>query len=230
MGVMNTLSVVKNSLFYPFTDIKRFILLFILFSGSFLLFPAIFAFGYSLKIVRTSINGSNTLPSYLGSEGMFSDGVRFIGALFIYNIPYYLISLLILHSIKQTDIITSLMPSLILISINFIMSIISFIGVAYMAHETRFKSAFEFRTLFKLIALIGWKPYLFILLILIIAQELLWWIINSLVYPLSNIMGGMHTIMGFIAFFLIYGLVYAYLMIFINRLRGLIYPSNLQKD
>jgi len=224
---MNIISAVKDSLVYPFTDIKRFIILVILFSGIIFLFPVIYAFGYAIKIIKTSIDGSDTLPSFLGSEGMFTDGLRFIGTMLIYNIPYFLILLLFIHSIKQLNILTASMPYLALIIVNFIMSILFVIGVANMAYKGSFKSAFEFRTLFKLIVTIGWKTYIIILMILIIAQELLWLVINSLIYPLSNIVGGERTVTGFIIIFLMYGLFYGYTMIFVNRLRGLIYPTNI---
>ncbi len=218
--------ILSDSLRYPFTDIKKFIILLILLLGSILIIPGIFAYGYIIKIIKSSFNGSNVLPDFKGSDDILEDGIKFIGASIIYGIPAFIITLVLIltsiHKFTTINLITNPSGSIILLIVGFIVNIAFFIGLANMAHQDRFAAAFDFKNIFKLIKTIGWKNYLVYLVIYTIIAQLLSLVISSAFNPI-NILGP-SAFVRFGEFFLISILVNTYILAFGSRLRGLIYP------
>lgn len=54
---MNFSQVFKDSISFPFTDIKKFLKVFLLYLGFFLIIPGLMALGYSLRIIQSTIAG-----------------------------------------------------------------------------------------------------------------------------------------------------------------------------
>ncbi len=218
--------IVLDSLRYPFTDVKKLITLFIILLGSFLLIPGLYALGYGIKIIKNTINGSNVLPDFKGSGEILGDGLRFLGASIIYGIPIYLITIVILL-ISLTpftaNTLSTPLARIILLIVGFIVSIPFFIGLANMAYQDRFKAAFDFKIIFKLITKIGWKNYLVYLVIYTIVSNLLGLIPSLVISPSSTIVG-IGTFIKLGESFIIIFVIYTYILTFGGRLRGLIYP------
>ena len=90
--------VFKNALSFPFTDIKKFLKVFLLYLGSFLIIPGLMALGYSLRIIQSTIIGSDQLPDFDEYAQLISDGLSYVGASIIYGIPSYVIIFILIFS------------------------------------------------------------------------------------------------------------------------------------
>jgi Protein of unknown function (DUF4013) len=226
---MNVRDVFSDSLHYPITDIRRLLILFLLLAGSFLILPGIYAYGYFIKIIKSSINGSESLPDFTGRKTILIDGLKFIAVSIIYGIPTFLVfppSILLIYS-SAGNLISEPLPTLILIIIVFLVNILFFIGLANMAYHDRFTAAFNLKEILKMIKIIGWEYYLLMLLLVTIITQLLNLVSLLLTNPVTYGIFGSDLYIKLIGALIISSIFNVYLFTFESRLRGLIYTKGI---
>jgi Protein of unknown function (DUF4013) len=106
---MNISEIIKDSLRYPLTDWKKYLILGILIlivttfiNGPFIVPNLIiigyiigfFVIGYLFRIIKSSLNGNDVLPKFYNWGEMFSDGVKVLIVGIVYSIPAILIILI----------------------------------------------------------------------------------------------------------------------------------------
>lgn len=224
----NISSTIYDALRYPFTDIRRFLILYLLNLGAFLIIPVILANGYLIKIIRFTIDGSNVLPDFNGSDELIGDGLRYIVVNIIYQIPSYIIIFYFLLSNPVTSslaIFSTPTTAILLIIVSFLVNIPFFIGLANMAYLRHFKEAFAFNDIIKLIGTIGWSTYLVYLVIMTIIGFILNFA-SGLTTGTTILLNG-NVFEALLVFFIIFTLANVYIRVFDARLRGLIYPKDI---
>lgn len=221
---MNFSQVFKDSISFPFTDIKKFLKVFLLYLGSFLIIPGLMALGYSLRVIQSTIVGSDELPDFDDSGKLISDGLNYVGARIIYGIPSYVIILLLIFS-GTLNFATNLLSLVILAIVGFIIDIVFLLALANMAFEDKFRAAFDFKKVFAMIKKIGWGTYLFYLIVYTIIVQVLTLVITFANPYLITMIG---SIGGLALYILIYLLFNTFMILFGGRFRGLIYLKGIE--
>ncbi|MEG3225048.1 MAG: hypothetical protein BME94_05875 [Methanobacteriales archaeon Met13] len=224
---MNFSQVFTNSLRYPFTDIKKFFIMLALYLGSFLIIPGIMALGYSLRIIESTINGSNELPDFKGSGKLLDGGIKFIGAGIIYGIPSYIVIVASIISINPYLNMNGPYYMLILAIVSFVVSIVFTLALVNMVAEDRFSAVFDFKKVFGLIKNMGWGTYLSYLVVYAVIVEVFSLIVSLATLQLTNISA---TFLNFIGVLAISYLLNAYILMFGSRFKGIIYLKCLENQ
>jgi hypothetical protein len=221
---MNFGQVFKNALSFPFTDIKKFLKVFILYLGCFLIIPGFMALGYSLRVIQSTIVGLDELPDFDDSGKLISDGLNYVGASIIYGIPSYIVILIIIFS-GIHNLSTNLFLIMVLAIVGFIINIVFLLALANMAFEDKFRAVFDFKKVFSMIKKIGWGTYLSYLVVYTIIVQVL-----SLVITFTNtyLIAVVGFIGGFALYILIYFLFNTFMVLFGGRFRGLIYLKGIE--
>ncbi len=222
---MNFSDVFVDSLRYPFTDIKKLLILLLLHFGTFLLIPIIMAYGYALRIIENTLKNENELPDFSNVGQLLEKGLEFIVVTLIYRIPIFIVTILIftqisLITVSPTMLISNPIYMIPLIAIGFLVNIFYVLGLANMVQEKRFKGAFAFKRILELIKKIGWGKYLAFLVVFTIILELISSIATFLLTPFTVNMG-IYAPIGYFAISFIFN---TYLLAFGSRFKGLIYP------
>lgn len=222
---MNFSDVFVDSLLYPFTDIKKLLILLLLHFGTFLLIPIIMANGYALRIIESTLKNENELPDFSNVGQLLEKGLEFIVVTLIYRIPIFIVTILIftqvsLITVSPTMLISNPLYMITLIAIGFLVNIFYVLGLANMVQEKRFKGAFPFKRILELIKKIGWVKYLAFLVVFTIILELISSIATFLLTPFTVNMG-IYAPIGYFAISFIFN---TYLLAFGSRFKGLIYP------
>jgi len=222
--ITNFSQVFKDAVSFPFTDIKKFLKVFLLYLGSFLIIPGLMALGYSLRVIQSTIVGSDELPDFNDSGKLISDGLNLVGANIVYGIPSYVVILLLIIS-GTLNFATNLFSIMILAIVAFIIDIIFLLALANMAFEDRFRAVFDFKKVFAMIKKIGWGTYLSYLVVYTIIVQVLSLVI-TFANPYLNTMIG--SIGGLSLYILIYLSLNTFMILFGGRLRGLIYLKGIE--
>jgi len=224
---MNFSQVFKDSIIFPFTDIKKFLKVFLLYLGCFLIIPGLMALGYSLRIIQSTIVGSDELPDFDENGKLISDGLSYVGARIIYGIPVYAIIFLLIFS-GNPNFATNLFSITVLtVIVGFIIDIVFLLALANMAFEDNFRAVFDFKKIFAMIKKIGWGTYLFYLVVYTIIVQVLTAVI-TFANPYLTLMIG--TIGGLALYILIYFLFNTFMILFGGRFRGLIYKKGIENQ
>jgi hypothetical protein len=173
--IINLAELVSESLKFPFSDVKRLLSLGLLMATSILIIPLILAYGYSLRIIEHSFEGSNELPPFNDWFGMFTDGLKYIVVMIVYvGIPVIIasiISTMIIMSVllgagtANLDFNTFLNTSLaIMFVVVFIIVIFPFIlslmALPHIVKTNKLESLFKFKDILGIIKNIGWGRYI----------------------------------------------------------------------
>jgi hypothetical protein len=177
---MNIREIVKDSLKYPLSNWKSYLILgiIILFINLHLdimdimkfsqdnkliiilwiigLIIGLFAYGYIFKIIKSSLSGINELPKFNDWVNLFTDGFKTIIVVTAYLIPVFLLNLGGLFFGSPYYNVSGI---LVLITVLYMVVIIPTIAVAItsMAHdESKLRSAFRFHRILEKISTIGW--------------------------------------------------------------------------
>ncbi len=230
---MNFKDVFIDSLSYPFTDLKRFIVLLLLFLGSFLLIPALIGYGYLLKIIDHTMKGKSGLPDYDKAGDLIVPGIKYYVINLIYGIPSLIIAFLLLNRLDLTALSTTLtltnpINMILLMIVGFLVSIVFIIGLANMVYEKRFMAAFDFKKIFQLINKIGWKKYLAYVLVYSLIVNIISLFTLTLLVPTIN-PGSLGNIFYYLIFTAINIILSSYSRIFGSRFKGLIYPLEMKE-
>ncbi|MDY9924037.1 DUF4013 domain-containing protein [Methanobacterium sp.] len=221
---MNFSQVFKDAVSFPFTDIKKFLKVFLLYLGSFLIIPGLMALGYSLRVIQSTIVGSDELPDFDDSGKLISDGLNLVGANIVYGIPSYVVILLLIIS-GTLNFATNLFSIMALAIVGFIIDIVFLLALANMAFEDRFRAAFDFKKVFVMIKKIGWGTYLSYLIVYTIIVQVLSLFITFANPYLITMIG---SIGGLALYILIYLLFNTFMILFGGRFRGLIYLKGIE--
>ncbi len=209
----------------------------------------LFASGYQLRILESSIAGINELPDFDKWGELFVNGVKYFLVGFIYLIPAVIIiifsALAILSSlapyIADPNLMNSISDPSVLLSTIAVGGIIGIfiallyilivfpilaIALAHLAYTGEFKAAFRLKEVFAKISSIGW------------GNMIVWYILLVVLSLLITVVGGF--IIDFISFLLAMGsvsmgriinsiisslILYPYLYIYVQRSIALAYVS-----
>jgi hypothetical protein len=230
---MNFKDVFIDSLSYPFTDLKRFLILIVLFLGSFLLIPVIITLGYTLRIIEHSLKGEKGLPNFSDLWELLINGIKLIIINLIYEIPVILVTILLLKQIDFNVLSANLfllapMNMIIFIVIGFLVSLVYVTGVANMVHEKfNFMAAFDFKKIFNLIKMTGWKKYIAYIVVYSVIINIL--SLNSLYLIIPHSSTAPFALYGSLVLVINY-LLTAYKDVFGSRFKGLIYPLEMKEE
>lgn len=225
---MNFSDVFIDSLRYPFSDLRRLIILLLLFMGSFLLIPGLIAYGYILRIIESTLKGEDSLPDFSYAGTLFVDGLKFAVVSIIYGIPVLVLNFILMKQTSLNSLITDYIGAdplftTITFVIGFLVSLVFVTALANMVHEERFGAAFAFKRIFQLIKMIGWKKYLAYILVYTIIVNLIMSVPTLILYFLNPFMI-YNSFTGILGVTLVGFIFSAYMLAFEGRFRGLIYP------
>jgi len=219
-----------DSLIYPLTDLKRLLILLVLFLGSFLIVPALIGYGYVLRIIEHSLKGERGLPNFDNKWELFSQGIDFIVASLVYGIPSFLVVFLLFHQLNINSFSGNLIVSnpinmLIYILVNFFVTIVFVTALTNMVYENRLFAAFDFKRMFQLIRMIGWKKYLSYIVVYTLIIDLI--SILSLISPYihTSSVGSLFIILTLVGYILS-----TYTIVFASRFKGLIFPLEIKHE
>jgi hypothetical protein len=236
---MNFKKITTDSLRYPFTSNKLFVL-FLLNLGYLLIIPGIIAGGYVIRIIESTLEGSKELPEFTDLKKLLIDGLKYIVVGFIYGIPVLIVNSIIWGFIVNHDTAMNIMTMVSLI-LGFFIDVILLMALANMVREKTIKGAFQFKRIFYLIKCISWKKYLAFLIIYTIITTLLFQIMDlvSSMVVFSNvpiILTDIYMALpdyssdAGISFLIFVGIINTYLAAFTGRFIGLIYPKSFEND
>jgi hypothetical protein len=246
--------IIGDALKYPLSNLKKFLILgiilvagslytnflslgnnpeFIIILGCVGFIFAILAYGYELKILKSSLAGFGELPEFNAWFDMFIDGIKMLIVAIVYLIPLILIlifGLLFLglaivtmgaKTLPSSNLVISLVFLILFILIYLIVILpILLMSLAHMAYNNgEISAAFNFSEIFHKISNIGWGNFI------------IWYIVSGVIYLVLAVIGAaikgifnlIHSnIMGNIVLSLI---VVTYMCIYIYRSTALIYIS-----
>lgn len=197
--------------------------------GSFLLVPGIIGYGYALRIIKHSLNGEKGFPDFDNKWELFTKGIDFLVVSAIYGIPSFLVAFLLLNKLNISTLTVSLIYSspinmLIFAVVGFLVGIVFVIGLTNMVYENRFFAAFDFKRIFHLIGMIGWKRYLAYIVVYSLIINLISLLSIIILDPLIA-----HSSTFFIVFTIINSIISSYKIVFGSRFKGLIFPLELKE-
>ena len=99
---MNFADVFIDSLRYPFTDLKKLLIVLILvsitvFMGQFILITipiSIIVYGYMMRIIESTLEGSNEFPAFNDLKKLIIDGIKFNVSLIFLSLDKSILKLL----------------------------------------------------------------------------------------------------------------------------------------
>lgn len=195
-----------DSLRYPLKNWVKLIIL-----GVILMIPIanLIGFGYYLRALRSTFEGSNLLPGFENIRELFVNGIKLLIVCIIYTIiPFILIAI--------SSILGSFLLVLAFISAMAI-SIFAFMGIGNMVYyNNEISAAFRYREILEIISAVGLLKYS------------IWWITLFLILTVTGtvviIIGGilLYYVLGFLSLAVGYG----YLTLFQARSIALTFASS----
>lgn len=167
---MNIRQISIDSLKYPFTSSKLFVL-FLLNLGYLLIIPGIIAGGYVIRIIESTLEGSEELPEFTDLKKLLIDGLKYIVVAVIYGIPVLIVSAVIWGLMTNPDTAMNI-TTIVSLILGFLIDIILLMALANMVQKKTIKGAFQFKRIFSLIKCVSWKKYLTFLIIYTIITTL----------------------------------------------------------
>lgn len=238
---MSIKEITINSLRYPFTSSNLFIL-FLLSLGYILIIPTIIVSGYLIRIIESTLEGSEELPEFTDLKKLLIDGLKYMVVNNIYGIPILIVSFIIWNLMASNPNTASNIIAIASIIIVFFINILFLMAIGNMVHEKTIKGAFQFKRIFHLIKSISWKKYLAYLIIYTIITTIFYQIIIDLasskvmfidmeIIPMTEITMAMPECSDAgIFYILLIGIIDSYIAAFSGRFIGLIYPESFEND
>ncbi len=247
---MSFKEIAADSLRYPFTDLKKLLILLILVSSTIfmgrqfilIVIPInIIVNGYLIRIIESTLEGSDKFSAFNDLKKLIIDGIKFIIVSTIYEIPIFVASVIAWGFLTLDQNSINYVSFVILLIVGFIVNIIFLMGLTNMVHAKTIFGAFQFRKIINLINDVGWKKYMIYLLFFTLIVEgvnLITLIISStVIFSFHSLIPSDISMLwidpnyySFIAYLIFQGIISTYLLIFGSRFRGLIYPTKPLKN
>jgi hypothetical protein len=221
---MDVGEIISNSIRYPSSNWKKYIIL-----GVLLVIPIVFfiAFGYILRIIKSSIAGYDELPEFDDLADLFIDGLKVFIVTIVYNIiPIIVIIVGIFGSIAAVGGFTNVtayplafagllgLTVIIGLILAVIFTIFEIIAIANMAYYDELGAAFKFSEILERISKIGWGKYI------------IWFIVMLIIGIIIAIIGGIITSIPTIGYIIATVFIFSYYYMFIGRSIALIFISS----
>jgi hypothetical protein len=253
---MKIKEIFADSISFPFSNIKRFLILGVILLFSPLILPTILAQGYTIRIIRSTSQSHREMPEFKNWIDMFIDGLKYFVVNLIYSIPggiliYLAIMISIFESMREmivtngtmnqtmmsgsyfsTDYFSLLQGTLplTLMAIGIILLALSYmvqlLAIPRMVYKNKVGAAFEIKEIYKEIQLLGWKKYLICGLFLVV--------ITLLSMGASMFLPGIlskYGTVGYLIVLIIIPLIFdSFFYNFQGRFMGLIYPGEVENE
>ncbi len=241
--------IVKDSIRYPFSHWKSFLILGIiiilasprfisqslglnivlaLFLGMFGLLFGILIEGYEIRILKSSQAGFNELPDFDDWFDMIINGIKVILVRIIYFIPLFLIIVLIGFPLGLSsgflgaNTLTTFLVVVVIVVLLYLLIVypVFLMALSNMAFYGKLESAFEFRQIINKISSIGWKNFI------------LWYIVTGIICLIIIFIGALIEALFILIQLKIVGvllvplIVIPYLIIYLFRSTALFYLSD----
>jgi hypothetical protein len=168
---MNMGEIVKDAVKYPFSSIKNYLILTIIISiGLYVGFTSVFVNGYSIRMLKSSVEGDSKSPEFNHWLTIFVDGLKVYVVGIGYSIPvivffliYIVVGSLLASFFSTSESFTGIFAGFTIIaSIIIILYIVSIspiflMALVHMAKNNEFDAAFRLREILNKISSIGWK-------------------------------------------------------------------------
>jgi hypothetical protein len=188
--------------------------------------------GYLIRIIESTLEGSDEFPAFSDLKKLIIDGIKFIIVSTIYGMPLFVGAVVAWGFLTLDPNSMNYVSFLVSLIVGFIVNIIFLMGLSNMVHEKTIFGAFQFRKIINLINDVGWKRYMIYLLFFTLIMEgvnLITLVLSSTVIfisPLDIPMVWENPISySFLAYVIFNGIISTYILIFGSRFRGLIYPN-----
>lgn len=219
--------IVSDSIKYPASDLKKLIILGLMFLTSFLIVPIFLAMGYGFRALKASIAGAEDLPEFDEWGEMLVDGLKVFVVQFVYFlIPALIIiigswaSIAALAAASTTGTMTDptafigIISGTVLIGgiVAIILGLISTIALANMAYnDSELGAAFRFSEIMNIISQIGWVDYI------------IWYIVIMIILMIISIISSLVMIIPILGFFVAILVIYPYMQLVFYRALALLY-------
>lgn len=230
---MNIKGIAQDSLKYSFSNWKRLLILgiFILINtvnytfqalgigmlslfdlGIFSLIFGVLAYGYGIRVLKSSLAGFEDLPEFNAVFNMIIDGIMVIIVGIAYTIPLILILGLALVGLWIFNII-----SVLYLIVAFPIFLMSLANMAF--YDSNLGAAFKFREIFNKISSIGWSKFIILYIVTII--------ISLILIFAGGLIEAIFTLISFkiIGVLLIQLILIPYIIIYVFRSIALFYLS-----
>lgn len=145
---MKIKKIIWDSMVYPFSNLKNVIIL-----GIFCIIPIIgipFVFGYSFRVIESTLSSHNELPAFDELGEMFVDGLKVLLVGFVYiSLPIILFGVFNVATKNAyfSDMYGMLiiMTAVILAIFAILLSSLAFIALGNMAKDDKMASAFKYK-------------------------------------------------------------------------------------
>ncbi|MDO8869158.1 MAG: DUF4013 domain-containing protein [Methanobacteriaceae archaeon] len=219
--------IVSDSIKYPASDLKKLIILGLMFLTSFLIVPIFLAMGYGFRALKASIAGAEDLPEFDEWGEMLVDGLKVFVVQFVYFlIPALIIiigswaSIAALAAASTTGTMTDptafigIISGTVLIGgiVAIILGLLSTIALANMAYnDSELGAAFRFSEIMNIISQIGWVDYI------------IWYIVIMIILMIISIISSLVMIIPILGFFVAILVIYPYMQLVFYRALALLY-------
>ncbi|MGA2677312.1 MAG: DUF4013 domain-containing protein [Methanobacterium sp.] len=221
---MNVGEIISDSIRYPSSDWKKYVIL-----GVLLVIPIIFfiALGYILRIIKSSIAGYSELPEFDDLGDLFIDGLKVFIVTIVYNIiPLIVIIVGLFGSIAAVGGVANItnyplafagllgVTVIIVLILAVIFAIFEIIAIANMAYYDELGAAFKFSEILDRMSKIGWGKYI------------IWFIAMIIIGIITVIISGIITSIPIIGYIISTVFIFSYYYMFLGRSTALIFIAS----
>lgn len=234
--------VVSDSLRYPSTDLKKVVILGILFLISFLIVPIFLAFGYMFRALKASLAGVEELPDFEEWGLMLIDGIKLFIVQLIYMLPAIIIGILSIISLWSSlwsltytaqvsgstltpDMIFGILGGFALLGLiiagiySLVIYPIMAVAIGNMAYyDGELGAAFRFGEIISTVSQIGW------------VDLIIWYIVMLIIGFVIAFVASILTIIPIIGWLILVFLIYPYIYLFYARAISWLYASAFDEE
>lgn len=179
---MDIVENIKDSVMYPLSEIKNLAIFILILLSCVLILTIPLLCGYIYRIIKESSQGNEILPEFDDLGQMYIDGLKYIGAGFIYAILVGIIVFILIFLGSNANNSAIFMATVIL-SILSVLVVFAFeIAATFnMIYNDNFGDAFDFATIIAIIQDIG------------IGNYIIWFIVVMIIGGIVNAIGNLFS-------------------------------------
>lgn len=206
---------------------KRWLIFGLLMFTTLVVIPGIFVAGYTLRVIRKTVQGDSKMPKYNEWTNMFLDGLKVILTTVVY---YFIPAILVILGVGQFYLVfygygmldTSLINWLPLVIgvLLFIPAIILYmLALSNMVYHNSLRAAFNIGEIIQRIKIIGYGKFI------------LWWLATMIVSAIFASAGSLIEMgSSIVGFFIVPILINSFITLFQARSMGLVYLEGIHMD